>query len=262
LFRLLERWGYNRADHLIAVSGGLREYLIQEFGILPDRISVIPNGVDLRLFPINEDGSEIRRRYALGRNPVIFFHGSFKSWHGLDHLVRCFRFIKDEVPQAYLMLVGDGAPRPGIERLVQESGLSESVIMTGMQPKCDIHKYIAAADVCVYYPNYSVGCYGFLGNPIKFYEYMAMQKPIVTTRLRGFSELIEENQCGLVVPATHQDFVRGVVTILSDPEQARTFGRNGRRAVESTYNWPTIAQKIYTVCSEALAYKRASNLAC
>ena len=259
-FRLLERWGYRRADHLITVSSGLREYLVQEFGVSPARIDVISNGVDLRLFPASENGHEIRQRYALGNKPVIFFHGFFQSWHGLDHLVKCFRLVRNSIPDAYLMLVGDGPSQPAVQQLIQELNLSKSVILTGPQPKPDIHRYIATADVCVYYADYNVGNYGFLGNPIKFYEYMAMQKPIVATRLRGFSEPIEEHQCGLVVPHTYQDFARGVVTLLGDPDEAQALGRNGRQAVESTYNWSAIGRRIYAVCSEALDQKRASHL--
>jgi glycosyltransferase involved in cell wall biosynthesis len=259
LFRHIERLGYQRADLLIAVSDGLRAYLIQEYGIPEARISVIPNAVDLDAFPLDEMGREVRQRYGLGDDPVAFFHGSFKSWHGLEHLVKAFWLVHDQVPNAHLMLVGDGQTRESIESLTKELGLGDYVIFAGMQPHREIYKYIGAADVCLYYPDYSVGDYGFLGNPIKFLEYMAMQKPIVTTRLRGFSEPVEKYQCGLVVAANYEDFARAVVALLKDSSLSVALGRNGRKAIEDNYSWPLIAERICSTSTAALAQKRASR---
>ena len=261
LFRLLERLAYHRADHLVAVSRGIREYVVQEFGIPADKVDVVTNGVDLEQFHVDGNGYGpglgIRQLYVLGDCPLLFFHGFFQSWHCLEELVRCFRLVKDEIPDARLMLVGDGPVRGAVEQVVHETDLTDSVVFAGAQPKRDIPSYLAAADVCAYYSSYEVGRYGFLGNPIKLYEYMAMQKPVVTSRLRGFSELIEESECGLVTSRAYEDFARGVIALLKDKERSYALGCNGRRVIESAYSWSVIGKRVYDLCTEALERKRA-----
>ena len=186
LLRITEKKAYEKCDKIITVSEGLREYLINEFNTNPSKISVIPNAVDPDLFNPNRSGESIREKYNLNNDPVIIFVGGFRPWHGVENVILAFKFVLKEILNVKLLLVGDGPTKDKIERMVEE--FSQNVIFAGQQPQEKIPGYMSIADICVYFPNYNVRKYGFLGDPIKFYEYMAMEKPVVTTKIKNFAQ--------------------------------------------------------------------------
>ena len=243
--RALEGWAMRSAHSIIAVSPGIRDYLIHEFRVKQGRITVIPNGIDLST--VNAKDSF---QLALPPGPLAVFVGSFRPWHGVDNLVRALPYALARVPSLKLILVGDGPARAQCEQLAQSLGVQKAVLFVGYQPQARAAAYISAADVCVYYPDYNIRGYGFMGDPIKLREYMAAGKPIVTIRLSNFSEIVEQEQSGVVVEPGHQRFGEALAELLSHPEGARTFGANGRRAVADRFDWSIIADRILSVLDD------------
>lgn len=209
--------------------------MINEYYITPTKISVIPNAVDPDLFNPNSSKRTIREKYNLNGDPVIIFVGSFKPGQGLENIILAFKFVLKEVPNVKLLLVGDGPSKAKIERMAE--AFSQNVIFVGQQPQERIQSYIAVADICVYFPNYNVRKYGFLGDPIKFYEYMAMEKPVVTTKIKNFAHVLEREKCGVLVEPDHKKFADAVVDLINNPEKARKLDINGRKAILENYNW-------------------------
>ena len=159
-----------------------------------------------------------------------------------------FRQPLREIPNVKLLLVGDGPSKDKIERMAEE--FSQNVIFVGLQPQEKIQNYISVADICVYFPNYNVRKYGFLGDPIKFYEYMAMEKPVVTTKIKNFALVLERENCGVLVEPDHEKFADAVVDLIKNPEKARELGINGRKAILENYNWEKSAGMLINTCGD------------
>ena len=246
LMRLVEGWAMRSAHAIIAVSAGLRDYLIHEFHVSPERISVIPNGIELSTLNASES-----LQLNLPPGPLAVFVGSFRPWHGVDNLIRALPYTLARIPSLKLVLVGDGPTRAVCEQLAQSLNVQKAVLFVGYQPQASTAAYISAADVCVYYPDYNIRGYGFMGDPIKLREYMAAGKPIATIRVNNFSEMLEQEQSGVVVEPGHQRFGEALADLLCHPERARALGVNGRRAVAGRYEWSVIADRILTVIDDA-----------
>ncbi|MBM3262411.1 MAG: glycosyltransferase family 4 protein [candidate division Zixibacteria bacterium] len=248
LMRLLEGRALRSARAVIAVSPGLREYLVHEFRVNPERIHVIPNGIDTALL---EAGSA-EAAPALPDGPVALFVGSFRPWHGVQNLLYALPHMLARVPSLKLVLVGDGPLRAECETLADRLGIRHATVFTGQQPPKIVAGYMAVAQVCLYYPNYNVKRYGFMGDPIKLREYMAMGKPIVTVRIPNFAEIVEETGCGLVVEADPERYAAAVSDLIERPEQAVLMGRRGRQAIEREYDWAVISERILTVIDQTV----------
>ena len=244
VMRAVESFACRGARCLVAVSPGIRDYLVSEFGVRPERIEVIPNGIDERLLEAHQnvsiDASETPIR------SVALFIGSFRSWHGIHNLIRSMPFALELSPDLCLVLVGDGPTRAESEGLVAELGLGDSIVFTGHQTPEQVLKHLASAHVCVYYPDYKVANYGFMGDPIKLREYMAAGKPIVTIQLPNFAADVESHRCGLVVRPDHREFGKAIAELVHDKELAKVLGNNGRNSGMKS-GWKSTANRIVTL---------------
>lgn len=253
LLREVEGWALRHAHAVITVSPGLRDYVVRELRVDPGRVHVIPNGIDTAALTRTANGSPIRDRLGIDNVPIAMFVGSFRAWHGVENLIRALPFALALAPALTLVLVGDGPTRPACEAFVDELGLRRSVVFAGHQPPEMVPEWIAAAAMCLYYPSYDVQGYGFMGDPIKLREYMAMGKPIVTIKLPNFAEVVETEHCGLAVEEGHRAFGEAMAALALHPDQAARLGENGRRAVEARYDWGTIVGQILAILDKATA---------
>lgn len=228
LARALDRRLFRGATHLLAVSSYLRDHLIQDFGVDPARITVVPNAADPAVFdPALAGPSPIE-----GQGPVIGFVGGFYRWHGLDLLVEAFLRIAERHPAARLVLIGDGPMRGEIETLVRERGLVDRVLMPGRMPHARLVPYVARFDMGVM-PDSNL-----YGSPMKIFEYMAMGVPVVAPDYAPLLDVVTDGMEGRIFRrrdvAHLADCLDG---LLQDAELRRRMGAAARRAVVETHNW-------------------------
>ena len=118
-----ERWALARADAVLAVSTPLRDYAIS-LGAEPDRVHVVPNGVDPELFKPGEPDLEVRKRWGLDEDPVLGFVGGLRPWHGVEVLPALLSRLVGRFPGLRLVIVGDGQLRGELERDLANEGLA------------------------------------------------------------------------------------------------------------------------------------------
>ncbi len=227
-----ERRILHAADGLVVVSGYLRDRLV-EAGLPAEKIRVTPNAVERGRFdPEREDGRAVRERWGLGGKTVIGFAGSFAKWHGPDFLVRAFARLAGDVPEAALLLVGDGARRAETEALVRELGLEERVVFTGRVPHGEIPAYVAAMDLGVM-PRSNL-----FGSPMKVFEYMAMGRPAVAPRYIPLEEAVTHGETGLLFPPDDEAALTAALReLVLHPERRRAMGAAARRKVLTQHQW-------------------------
>ncbi|MCP4423356.1 MAG: glycosyltransferase family 4 protein [Chloroflexi bacterium] len=227
---------YKLADKIICVSAPAKENLINAWQTPPDKIHVIPNGVDVERFGKNMNSDAIREKFHLSDAPVVLFLGSFQFWHGLDLLVESFSRILEKIPNAKLLLVGDGPARAMVEQKIVEIGLANSILLTGAIPHRQIPEILAAADVVtIPYPQLPQELWF---SPLKLFEYMAAGKAIVASKAGQIADVITHEQNGLLVePGDVNALAQAVIELLEDSGKRMELGRNARQQAVSTHSW-------------------------
>lgn len=244
----IERFILSNSDRVFTVSEEMKKALV-EVGALSNKIYVVPDGVDCEVFNPKVDGSAIRRKYVLGDSPTIIFHGDVKPIDGVDVLVKAFALVVKRLPNAKLLIVGGGREYfRKVVRLTEKLGVNSSVIFTGWVQHEKVPEHIAAADVGVMPLRSTLETNCYLS--FKLFEYWAMGKPVVASRVKAISKIIKNDVNGVLVePEDVESLAEALVVVLSDRNKAGFMSENGRRLVEEKYNWNTLMEE------EARLYK-------
>jgi len=243
LARLLLRMNATSATSVIAVTPGIRTYLIDQCGVRAEKAFVIQNGVNVDIYrPL--DGAAARQRLKVSSEArVIGYVGSLSEWQGVERLIELVALLRKGDTNAEAVIVGDGRL---METLVAEAaalGVSAYVRFVGARPYEEVPEWIACFDVgfCMKRPLGS----GY--SPLKLYSYLACAVPVLATDTEGF-ELVREAACGLLVPFALSDAtVEGVAELLRDEKRRKSFGENGRRLVECEHSWEAVAERTVAV---------------
>ena len=238
-FRLIEPFILSHAVLINTVSDEMAQALV-DIGAKRDKIRVIPDGVDTSLFNPGVDGAEIRERYNLANSPTVIFHGDIKPIDGVDLLVSAFKKVSLRIPSAKLLIVGGGgAYFEFLKNLVDRSNLGSSIVFTGWVLHAEIPKYLAAANLGVMPLLSTLETNSYLS--FKLFEYWGMGKPVVVSKVRAISRLVENCDGGVLVsPGDIGGFADSICQLLEDPKRGRSMGARGRSLVESKFDWNLI----------------------
>jgi glycosyltransferase involved in cell wall biosynthesis len=219
-----------RASRIAAVSRNAKIDLLRS-GADPSRVHVIPNGVDVERFADAAPRSLDLPDGAF----VVMFCGLFYPWHGVGHLAAAFPRVLEEVPDARLVLVGDGEEAGLARSLLEQAGIAEHVLMTGLVPREAVPGYLAAADVLV---SPHVRNDGFIGSPIKLWEYMAAGRAIVATRVAQLAEVLEDGRTALLVGPDDPDQLSAAITRLANDASLRhALGAHAAQEARLLHSW-------------------------
>lgn len=223
------------AAAVIAVSPNLAQEA-QAQGANPDKIFLVPNGVDQELFA-PQDRQAARRRLGLSDDgPLALFVGRLVPGKGLEMCLDALAAL----PQARLVVVGDGPLRSALEAQAQRLSLGGRVIWAGAQPHGDIPNYLAAADVLVL-PSVSEG------EPNVILEALSCGRPVVASLVGNIAGMVEHGSEGLLFPAGDQAlFVKYLGEAL-----ARPWDPQALRQSVAERSWAGGAAKILKVLAGA-----------
>jgi phosphatidyl-myo-inositol dimannoside synthase len=214
------------------------------------RMVQLPPGVDEKAFHPGVDGAEVRRQHRLGDRPVVLCVGRLVDRKGQDMLIRSLPLIHRRVPDAALLIVGDGPRRAGLDRLTAELGLRDSVVFAGRPPWGTLPPYFAAADVfCMPCRTRKRGA-DVEGLGIVYLEASATGLPVVAGDSGGAPDAVQEGRTGYVVDGRSADRIADrVATLLLDKALASELGDAGRRWVEQEWRWDDLALRLQQLLS-------------
>lgn len=244
--RSVEAEVFRRADALSVVSDELAAYVTAR-GAAPGRVHVIRNAVDTARFHPGVPPARVPR--IPDDAFVVGFSGSLKAWHGLDTLLPAFRALRDHVPSAHLLVVGEGPRKPWVEGYATGAGLDGTITLTGWVGHHDLPSLIARMDVATApYP----GAEGHYFSPLKLYEYLAIGRPIVASRIGQTAQVLEGRDAALLVcPGDPDALTQGLLRLAQDRDLGQRLGRNA--AIEGRrHDWTDNARAV-----EALARQGA-----
>jgi glycosyltransferase involved in cell wall biosynthesis len=224
---LLERWTVRHVDHILVMVEESRQRLIR-LGVNADRISIVSNTPDVRRFPT-------RTQVPSDRPLRLTYVGGLSVFRGLDIVLQAAARYQEHNPRFEVQLVGAGPGEPMLRRLVVDLGIAARVRFEGFIENHRIPGVIADADIGVVpHRKDSHSCTTI---PNKLFDYMAAAKPVLATDVTPVQRVLDEARCGLVY---RDGDVADLVTQwrkFEDPQIRAAMGRNGRRAIETVYNW-------------------------
>lgn len=185
---LMKRW----VSFSITVSYDLEKYFITKLKVPRDKITTIPNGIDINQFRSNKDVSYLKKYFRIKREKVIGSIGRLTEQKGYEYLLKAFNIVLNDNANTKLIIVGDGNLRGSLEQLSKDLHIQDKVIFAGIRQ--DVPNLLRLFDVFVLASLWE-------GQPITILEAMAAGKPIVATDVGGNAEILGNNKYGLIVPA-------------------------------------------------------------
>jgi glycosyltransferase involved in cell wall biosynthesis len=224
-FLAIERWLARRTDRLLTVSERVRQELL-DLGVgSPKRLTVIPLGLELDRF-LTCESLRGQLRAELGTGPETLLVGIVArlvpikrhEWF-LEAAVK----VTQRYPGCQFLLVGDGERRQELEEFVRQLGLDGQVRFLGWQR--DLERIYADLDLVALTSANE-------GSPVSLIEAMAAGRPVVSTRVGGVPDLVENGVAGLLVPpGDPAALAEAMTTLLADPQRRRLMGQAGRERV-------------------------------
>lgn len=239
----------NLFDKVIVVSHSLKKELLA-LGFFPNKIAVIPNGVDLKRFSASRAGSGVRRKYHIeNKQPVILFAGRLDPDKGVTYLLSAFMEVLRKLSDAKLFLAGSGYLEDFIKEIVVKLRLQRSTTIESFSYE-DMPGVYEAADVVVLPSVRRDAC------PVAVLEAMASRKPVVASNVPSITEIVKSNDTGLLVnPRDSHQLANAIVELLVNRRLASSLAEKGYGFVEKFHDINSISKQIITVYQEALESK-------
>ncbi len=243
-----ERHLARNCHHIIATTRKEKEEFVRHHGASPDRISVIPCGVNLDLFrPLEKRVA--RQQLGFGDDRVILFVGRMEPLKGIDQLLRAMTYLENG-QRPRLVIIGGGENSQDemarLRKLSQGLQVEDRVTFLGLIEQEKLPCFYNAADVCVV-PSYYES-FGLVG-----LEALACGTPVVAADVGGFEDIIRQGETGYVLPDnTPRHLAEKIAWLLSksigDAETAVSI-----RASVTHFSWSNIAETVIKECRRVLA---------
>ena len=236
---------YNSAKHVHVISKYLKKR-VMNFGMPENKISVIPNGIDLKLF--NQQFSlvqknALRKKYnILPQEKIIFTASRLVYKNAIEDLVKAVALLKltpqiSEGLTYKLIIAGNGDREEKIKKLALSLGIQKNIIFLGAIPQKELPKFLSISDVFVR-PSISEG----LGN--SFLEAMAAGIPIIGTKVGGIPDFLIDGKTGLFCKVHNpQDLTKKIQQICEDKKLIKKLSKNGKELAKN-YSWDKINLQI------------------
>lgn len=266
---LAEQACLKQAHTIVTISQVLKDELIER-GVPAEKIVFYPNCIDPSIFSpkrfSSTDTSQLRTN--LGLNPqhkLATFIGTFGNWHGVDVLARIIRTLIDterdwlEKEKLHFCLAGDGQNMPLVRATLNQADDTKFVTLTGLIPQDQAPLYLASSDILLspHVPNPDGS--PFFGSPTKLFEYMAMGKPIIASRLGQIADVLQPSLAGhqlnassaqpdaiaiLCEPGNETELITALKFAVENPNVANELGRHAKICAHNHYTWQQHTQAI------------------
>jgi phosphatidylinositol alpha-1,6-mannosyltransferase len=209
------------------------------------RMVQLTPGVDTEAFRPDVDGTEVRRRYGLDGRPVVVCVSRLVERKGQDTLVRALPLVRERVPGAALLLVGDGPARGSLASLAGRLGVEADVVLAGAHPWTDLPPFFAAGDVFAMPTRTRRAGWEVEGLGIVYLEASASGLPVVGGRSGGAPDAVRDGETGFVVDGRSTQQVAARITqLLLDQDLSARLGAAGREWVEQRWRWELVVSRL------------------
>jgi len=218
LTRALETRVFRQADAVTTICEGLRSDILAR-GIPPERVTVIPNAVDVDLFKRHRQRDpELVQRLGLENKQVLGFIGSFYAYEGLSLLLEGMPRVLAQRPDVRVLLVGGGPQESALHRLAREFGVEDKIIFTGRVPHDQVQQYYELVNILVY-PRIPMRLTELV-TPLKPLEAMAQGRVVIASDVGGHRKMIRDGHSGTLFPlADLGPLLQAILMLLQHPDE-------------------------------------------
>ncbi len=239
ILEILEVMMYRCAAVVVGVSDPFVDIISQK-GIPRDKIKIIKNGVDLKLFTPGNYDKDLANELNLKGKFVVAYFGTFGLAHALDKVLLAAEKLKNE-KNIHFIFIGDGAEKEKLKQMKKELGLT-NVTFLPMIKKTELRKYYSIADLMLV-PLRNLPLFDS-ALPSKLFEILAMKKPIIITVKGEAQKLVENAGVGkFAEPENPDDLARKILEAYNDPKWIKTAAEKGRTFVEQNFNRDKLASE-------------------
>jgi len=242
---------YRKASQIAVVTPAFRTHLIQHWAIPAKKLSIVENGVETDLFsPANVD-SNLRKELGAEGRFLVCYVGTMGMAHGLDTVIEAAKQLRTALPEAMLLLVGEGADKERIRALAESEGLS-NLRFVDQQARERIPAFINASDVCLVLLKKTELFKTVI--PTKMLEFMSCSRPVILGVDGQARQIVEDAQGGIVIEPENADaLVSAIQRLADDPKLRQQLGDSGRAYIVERYSRRKTAELYLDVLRSVLA---------
>ena len=224
------------ANNILVSNNDTKDVIIKEYSVVPEKISIVPNGVDLSLFNITKQ-----------KNPKkIIFTGAMYYHRGLDVLLKAIPKIIEKIPDSKFVLMGSGDELSKLKEISEKNNLKDNVEFTGWIDRSDIPENIADASIGIGPLRLTDVTAGAL--PIKVLEYMAVSLPIIAQKGTLPDDVLVNEKNGYFIDG-EDDLAEKIITLLSDPKKIEEMGKNSQQMAQK-FSWDNVVSQIVEISNK------------
>ncbi len=244
---------YQRSDRIVVVTPAFKEHLIRHWRVAAEKISVVENGVETRLFApaLPAANHALRRELGADGKFLVCYIGTMGMAHGLETLLDAAHQLQGQSSNAQFLLVGEGAEKERIKNLAHSRGLS-NVSFLDQQPREKIPAFISASDACLVLLKKTDVFKTVI--PTKMLEFMSCARPVILGVDGQARQIVEDAEAGLVIePENAGELVRAINQLSANRELGAVLGQKGRKYILRNFSRDHTAEKYIDVLQSLLA---------
>ena len=257
LYRWLERQAARSTAKFISVADAMTEQYVAAGIADREQFVTIPSGFDVEPYLVpRRDPAVVRRELGLDPEHVVIGKvARFFPLKGHEYLLEAAAAVIQRFPQVRFLFVGDGILRPTIEKRLQELGIREKFVLTGLVPPTQIAELVHAMDLVVH-----TSVWEGLARVLP--QGLIAGKPVVSFDIDGAREVVIPDETGILVsPQSIPGLIRALSTLVEHPERRLKFGENGRTRFTDRFRHESMTRRIRDVYQDVLANTATRQLA-
>ena len=256
--RVLENFTYRNADKIIVISEDFKKNIMAK-GVPEEKIVVVYNWVDQNaVIDVPRERNKLFDKYGLDRSKFyIEYSGNIGLTQNMDMLLEVMEELQTSYPDICLALVGEGAYKEQVEKIVADKQL-KNVVMLPFQPYEDISHVFSLGDAGLVISKPGVGANSV---PSKTWSIMSASRPVLANFDENeLKDILAGNECGIFTKAGDKEaFKQSVITLYENRELCKEYGKNGRQFVMDNLTREVGTQKYVDVIKEVVAEAAAKK---
>ncbi len=252
------RFLYKRSEHIVVVTPAFKDYLIQNWRLSPEKISIVENGVESDLFSPRVNNADLRTELGGEGKFVVAYIGTMGMAHGLETLVAAAAELQRTAPHVLFLMVGEGSDKERVINLARSQGLS-NMRFVGQQPREKIPDFISVSDACLVLLKKSELFKTVI--PTKMLEFMSCARPVILGVDGQARKIMDQAGAGIYVePENAAALIQVITQLAANPLLRETLGRNGRRHIVEQFSRQQTA-KAYIAVLEGIVDREQPGIA-
>jgi glycosyltransferase involved in cell wall biosynthesis len=231
---------YCHSRLIVTVGEGYKRRLMELYGVRDKKIFVIPNGVETKLWKTGPRHNALRRKLGWDNDFVVLYLGTIGMAHALHRLVQAAGILKHR-PDIRIVIVGEGAEKKNIRELIKDRGLRNIQVLDSVH-KEKVPLYYSACDLGVVHLRDTPLFKEVL--PSKVFEYLAMERPIISAVGGDTNRLVEDSGGGVgIEPEDPEQLAKTILKLSRQRARLTRMGKRGRQYVLRHFNRTVLAEK-------------------